>query len=482
MSYQATIGMEVHAQLLTQSKMFCGCRADYAAAPPNTLVCPVDLGLPGALPVINAQAVEDTILTGLALNCQIAEISHFDRKNYPYPDLPKGYQISQYDQPLCHSGWLEIVVEGQPRRIRIRRVHLEEDTAKLTHAGDCSLLDFNRAGVPLMEIVSEPDMHSVEEVREYVTQLRSILRYLGVNSGDMETGAMRFEVNVSVAREGERGTKVEIKNLNSFRAVYRSLEYEIARQIRVLEAGGQVAQVTMGWDENREVTFQQRAKEEAHDYRYFPEPDLPPLLLDRSRIERIRARLPELPRAKAERYQSAYGLSLYDAQVLTAERSIAEFFEAAVAVSGPNVDAKMISNWITGEIFRLLRAEERPLESLPITPGNLVQLLQMVADNRLTVANAKQVLNEMAASGKPPAEIVAARGLVQISDQAQLRPVVEQVLAEHPGPVADYLAGKEAVLRYLMGQVMKATGGQANPALVQALLRQALEKRKSAQG
>ncbi len=479
MPFRATIGLEVHAQLQTASKMFCSCRADYAAAPPNTLVCPVDLGLPGSLPVMNAQAVEDTVLTGLALNCQVAELSHFDRKNYPYPDLPKGYQISQYDQPLCRSGWLEIEVRGERRRIGIRRVHLEEDTAKLTHIDGCSLLDFNRAGVPLMEIVSEPDLHSPEEAYAYASKLRSILRYLGVSSGDMEKGALRVEVNVSVARNGELGTKVEVKNLNSFRAVQRSLEYEIARQSRVLEGGGRVEQVTMGWDEAREVTFQQRGKEEAPDYRYFPEPDLPPLVLDRAWVEGVRSRLPELPDAKAERYEREYGLSAYDAGVLTAERAVAEYFEAAVAAAPPGVDAKMISNWITGELFRLLRTQERPIESAPVRPGDLVALLAMVAAGQLTATSAKEVLDEMFASGRPPAEIVRARGLAQISDQAALTQAVERVLDENPGPLAEYLAGKEAVLRFFVGQVMRITRGQANPQLVQELLRRALERRRA---
>ncbi len=478
MPYHATIGIEVHAQLLTASKMFCACRADYAAAPPNTLVCPVDLGLPGALPVINAQAVEETVRTGLALGCHIAEVSWFDRKNYPYPDLPKGYQISQYDHPLCTGGGLEIEVQGARRRIGIRRVHLEEDTAKLTHAEGCTLVDFNRAGVPLMEIVSEPEMHTPEEAYEYVTRLRSILRYLGVNSGDMEKGALRLEVNVSVAPEGERGTKVEIKNLNSFRAVLRSLQYEIERQTRVLQAGGRVQQVTMGWDEAREATFEQRGKEEAHDYRYFPEPDLPPLAPDPAWVERLRAGLPELPGAKAERYRRELGLSAYDAGVLTAERPVAQYFEAAVALAEGGVDAKTIANWLTGELFRLLRVEERPIEASPVTPAGLVALLRMVASGQLTAASAKTVLAEMFATGRPPAEIAQARGLAQISDRSQLAGVVERVLDENPGAVADYLAGKEPILRFLTGQVMRATRGQANPALAQELLLQALARRR----
>ena len=481
MPYRATIGIEVHAQLQTQSKMFCGCSADYASAPPNTHVCPVDLGLPGALPVINARAVEEVVLTGLALNCEIAQESHFDRKNYTYPDLPKGYQISQYDQPLCQNGWLEVEVEGVVRRIGIRRVHLEEDVGKLVHIESCSLVDYNRAGVPLMEIVSEPDMHSPEEAREYATRLRSILRYLGVNSGDMEKGALRVEVNVSVSRHDELGTKVEIKNLNSFRAVQRSLEYEIARQTRILEEGGRVQQVTMGWDEAREATYEQRHKEEAHDYRYFPEPDLPPLTLDPAWVDSLRAGLPELPAARAERYQREYGLSAYDAGVLTSDRAVAEYYEQAVAAAQgvAGVDAKMISNWITGELFRLLRTEDRPIEASPITPANLVALLQSVASGQLTQTSAKEVFAEMFASGRPPAEIIAERGLGQISDEAQLRATIERILDENPAPVAEYLGGKEAVLRFFLGQIMRATRGQANPQLAQDILRRALEARRS---
>lgn len=479
MSYNVTIGMEVHAQVLTNSKMFCPCRADYAAAPPNTLVCPVDLALPGALPTINAKAVEDTVLTGLALNCRTAEVTHFDRKNYYYPDLPKGYQVSQYGRPLCYDGWLEIEVGGERKRVGIQRVHLEEDTAKLTHTEGCSLLDFNRAGVPLMEIVSEPDMHSPNEVFEYVTTLRSILRYLGVNSGDMEKGALRFEVNVSVGRDGQRGTKVEIKNLNSFRAVQRSLEYEIARQTRLLERGEQVEQVTMGWDEGRGVTFVQRTKEEALDYRYFPDPDLTPLRLDPAWVEGVRASLPELPGAKAERYEREHGLSSYDAQVLTAERPVAEFFEATLPSAGRGVDAKMISNWITGELFRLMRAESRAIEEVPIAPEDLVALLRLIAAGQITAANGKQVLEEMFATGGAPGDIAARRGLTQISDREALAAEIDRVLEANPEPVREYLAGKEAVLRFLIGQVMRATRGRANPALTEELLRQALAERRA---
>ena len=370
MDYEAVIGIEVHAQLLTESKMFCRCSADYAAAEPNTHVCPVCLGMPGVLPVINEKAIEYTIMTALALNCQIPEFSKFDRKNYFYPDLPKGYQISQYDLPLSRDGWLEIEAGEEVKRIGINRVHLEEDTAKLVHLDGHSLVDFNRAGVPLMEIVSQPDFRSLEEIRPYVTKVRTILRYLGVSSGDMEKGAVRFEANVSLRPVGttEYGTKVEIKNLNSFGAVLKSLAYEIERQRRIMGAGGTVDQETMGWDEARDVTVVQRSKEYAHDYRYFPEPDLPPLVLSREWVEGIRARLHELPDAKGDRFMEQYGLSRYDASVLTAERPVADYFESCVRAYA---DAKAVANWITGELFRLLKAIDAGIEAVKITPDAL---------------------------------------------------------------------------------------------------------------
>ena len=350
LEYEVVIGLEVHAQLLTRSKMFCGCSADYASTPPNTHVCPVCLAMPGVLPVINEQAVEYTIMTGLALNCEIASFSRFARKNYPYPDLMKGYQISQYELPLCSNGQLIIDTAGENRRVGIERVHLEEDTAKLTHVGDHSLVDVNRAGVPLMEIVSRPDMRTAEEGRAYLTKLQQILRYLGVSRANMEEGAMRCEANISMRPVGSErlGTKVEIKNLNSFRSVKLALEYEIARHIRLLEAGEQVQQVTMGWNEDREVTFLQRSKEEAHDYRYFPEPDLPPLVIGPEWVEEIRSNLVELPDKRRGRFVKEYGLNAKDAAILVAEREIADFYEACVTAYGNPIT---VSHWITGELF-----------------------------------------------------------------------------------------------------------------------------------
>jgi len=483
--YEAVIGMEVHVQLLTKSKMFCRCSADYAGAPPNTLVCPVCLGMPGTLPVINRKAVEYTIMTALALNCEIAEFAKFDRKNYFYPDLVKGYQISQYDLPLSRNGWLEIEIDGKRKRIRIRRVHLEEDTAKLIHVHrdgqSYSLIDFNRSGVPLMEIVSEPDIRSPEEARQYLIKLRTILRYLGVSTADMEKGAMRCEANVSLRPVGskEYGTRVEVKNLNSFRSVKLALEYEIERQKRLLEAGGKVEQETMGWDESRGVTVLQRSKEYAHDYRYFPEPDLPPLVIEREWVEEIRTKLPELPDAKRDRFVADYGLSRYDAGVLVADRAVADYFETCVRAGAGRVEPKAIANWITGELFRLMKAQGLEIGEVRITPDKLVALIGMVEDGTITASTAKKVLAEVFETGRAPEEIVRERGLAQISDVEALSRVVDEVIAANPKAVADYLAGKKPVLRFLVGQVMKATRGKANPKLANELL---LEKLKQEQG
>ena len=475
MEYEPVIGIEVHVQLLTHSKMFCGCSADYAAAPPNTHVCPVCLGMPGVLPVINRQAVEYTIMTALALNCQISEFTKWDRKNYPYPDLPKGYQISQYDLPLSHDGWLEIEVGGQARRIGIERVHLEEDTAKLFHVDGHSLLDFNRAGVPLMEIVSKSDIHSHEEAYEYLVKLRQVLRYLGVSSGNMEEGAMRCEPNISLRPVGARelGTKVEVKNLNSFHAVKLALAYEIERQSKILDAGGRIEQVTMGWDEVRGVTVVQRSKEYAHDYRYFPEPDLPPLVISRKWVEEIRAQLTELPDARRNRFIAEYGLSRYDAEVLTAERAIAEYFDACAR---QHPDAKVVSNWITGELFRLLKATGTDIEACPVRPTALVELLKLMDQGTISASVGKTVLGEMFKTGRSAQEIVAQKGLTQISDAERLAPIIEEVVRTNQRAVADYLGGKEGALGFLVGRVMRATRGQANPHLVNQLLREHLEK------
>lgn len=487
MEYEVVIGIEAHAQLLTKTKMFCGCSADYSAASPNTHVCPVCLGMPGVLPVINRQAVEHTVMTAMALKCRVANASKFDRKNYAYPDLPKGYQISQYDMPLSQAGWLRVESDGQVRKIGIERVHLEEDAAKLSHVGGHSLVDFNRAGVPLLEIVTRPDIHSPEEARQYLVGLRAILRYLGVSTGNMEEGAMRCEPNVSLRPVGSdtQGTKVEIKNLNSFRSVKQALEYEIDRQRGLLEAGERVEQVTMGWDEAHGRTVFQRSKELAHDYRYFPDPDLPPLVLVPASIVEIGDRMPELPDEKHERFVREYGLTRYDAALLVADRGTADYFEAAVASvrrlarSGEtDVRPKTVCNWIVGELFRLMRAESREMADVVVGPDELVDLLVMVDQGSINTTAAKGVLEEMFASGQEAREIVAEREFAQISDSAQVERIVETVLNEHSVPVAQYLDGKEAALRFLMGQVMKATRGRANPKIVLRLLGERLEFRR----
>ncbi|MFZ2488154.1 MAG: Asp-tRNA(Asn)/Glu-tRNA(Gln) amidotransferase subunit GatB [Anaerolineae bacterium] len=483
--YNAVIGMELHAQLQTKSKMFCACDADYWEAPPNSHVCPVCLAMPGVLPVINAHAVEQTVRTGLALNCQIAPWSVFARKNYNYPDLPKGYQISQYELPLCHDGWIMIEGEdGQPKRIGIRRAHLEEDTGKSIHADGASLIDLNRAGVPLLEIVTEADMNSADEAYHYLVKLRTILRYLGVNSGDMEKGAMRCEVNLSLrtaeqAERGEYGVKVEVKNLNSFKAVRDSIAYEIQRQSLLLARGERIQQVTMGWDEARRCTVVQRSKESSEDYRYFPEPDLPPLALSAPWVEQLRAALPELPDARAERFVAVYGLTPRDAAVLTAERAVAEWFEQAVrAYAG---SAQEVANWITGSVFALrARTEERAgqeaddLTSLPFHPADLAALIELVDQGIINRNTGKKVLEQMARTGEPPAAIVEAQGLAQVSDAGGLAQMVDALLAANPGEVEKYRAGKTSLLGWFMGQVMKETRGQAQPDLVRTLLTEKL--------
>jgi aspartyl-tRNA(Asn)/glutamyl-tRNA(Gln) amidotransferase subunit B len=476
--YEPVIGLEVHAELMTQSKMFCGCRVvDSVTAPPNTAVCPICLGMPGMLPVINRQAVELALRVALALNCTIQNHNVFARKNYFYPDLAKGYQISQYELPLATDGWLDVEVEpGHSRRIRVRRVHVEEDTGKLTHFdgnGAGSLVDFNRAGVPLLEIVSEPDMGSAAEARAYAVKLRQVLRYLGVNSGDMEKGVIRFEANVSIRPSGSRelGTRTEVKNLNSFRTLTDAIVYETERQTAVLQAGGEVRQDTMGWSENRRQTFSQRGKEEAEDYRYFPDPDLPPLQIEGAWWRQVAAALPELPDAKIARYQAGLGLPLYDATVLAEERPVAAWFEAAVAAGGR---PKSIANWMINILFSLVNERGTAIEQAPLTPADLVELLEMVERRSISAGSAKEVLAEMFDTGQAAATIVAARGLAQISDEEALAGVVADVLHNNPDAVASYHAGKASLRGWFVGQVMKATGGKANPALVNRLLDQQL--------
>jgi aspartyl-tRNA(Asn)/glutamyl-tRNA(Gln) amidotransferase subunit B len=480
MTYQPIIGMEVHVELNTHSKMFCGCSADFFGAPPNTNVCPVCLGMPGVLPVINQKAIEYTIMIGLALNCDIQLHNVFARKNYFYPDLPKGYQISQYELPLCLNGYIEVdPADGSgPKCIRIRRVHLEEDTGKLVHVNDHSLVDLNRAGVPLVEIVTEADIHSAEEAFAYVSKLRQLVRYLGVSTGDMEKGAMRCEVNLSLmdVDTGQWGTKVEVKNLNSFRSVRNAIAYEIERQNKTLSSGGVIQQVTMGWDENRNITVLQRAKEGDTGYRYFPEPDLPPLNLSTIWIEQIKAGLPELPDTKLTRYTTAYGLSKKEAQILIEDRPTAAYFESVVTAADgrAGVTPKLISNWVSGELFRLLSEKGLEISQVKVKPEHLVSLIELLNANTINQPAAKQTFAVMFDTGRPPQEIVDELGLRQMSDTGQIAEVVRQVIADNPDPAAQFRAGKEATLKFLVGQVMRATRGKANPQLAEQALKDAL--------
>ena len=490
MEYEPVIGLEVHAELETKSKMFCGCPVvDSTVAEPNISVCPICAGMPGVLPVVNRQAVEYALRVALALECEIAPTSIFARKNYFYPDLPKGYQISQYEQPLAVNGQLAIFTSQGEKVIHIRRVHLEEDTGKLTHVHAngseeeaYSLVDLNRAGVPLLEIVSEPDMRSAEEVRAYATALRSLLRYLQVNSGDMQKGIMRIEPNVSVRPAGtERlGTRTEIKNLNSFRALERSVAFEIERQSELLRTGQSVVQQTLGWDEGRGVTVAQRSKEEAHDYRYFPEPDLPPLVVETEWVEAVRSSLPELPAAKMHRFQEQYGLGAYDAEVLVAEPAVADYFEQTAAAA-PDSTPKVAANWISGELFSLLNQAGTDIQATRITPQALAELIEMVVHGEINQSTAKAVLGEMFMTGKAAGEIVSEKGLRQISDEGFIAGLVSQVLEENPEQVQTYLSGKETVSRWLFGQTMRAAKGRANPQVIQAELDKQLERRKAGQ-
>ncbi|MFQ5826351.1 MAG: Asp-tRNA(Asn)/Glu-tRNA(Gln) amidotransferase subunit GatB [Dehalococcoidia bacterium] len=484
MTYEIVIGLETHAQLLTRSKMYCPCSADYADAEPNTYVCPICLGMPGVLPTINRQAVEYAVMTALALQCTIPEYTKFDRKNYPYPDLMKGYQISQYDAPMGKDGRLEIEVDGQRRTIGIERVHLEEDVAKLTHRSaprreSYSLVDVNRSGVPLMEIVSRPDLRSPEEARQYLIKLRSILRYLGVSTGNMEEGSFRCDANISLRPQGspEFLPKVEVKNMNSFRAVFRAMAYEAERQEKLLEAGEKISQETRGWVEEKGITVAQRSKEYAHDYRYFPEPDLPPLALTPAWVEELRAGLPELPEERKDRFMAQYGLPAYNARLLTNSRELADYFEECLRLNREATNqkrAKTVSNWLLGEFSRLLNATGSEIQESRVSPGHLVELLDLMDGGQLSGPAAKSVFEEMFHHGGAPAEIVAQKGLAQISQSSELEGVVEQVIAASSQAVADYRSGKGAALKFLVGQVMRQTKGRGNPQVVTELLRQKL--------
>ena len=482
--FETVIGLEVHAQALTQSKMFCGCSIPTLDSPPNTHVCPVCMGMPGVLPVINREAVELTIMTGLALNCEIPAEAKFDRKNYHYPDLMKGYQISEYDMPLCVNGWVEIEVEGQKKRIGVTRVHLEEDTAKSSHvtseAGETySLVDVNRAGLALMEIVSEPDARSADEARAYLQKLRQVLRYIGASRANMEEGNMRCEPNVSIMPPGssEFGQKVELKNINSFKHAYDAIKFEEVRQAEVIESGGRVVQETRGWREDTNQSVSQRTKEYADDYRYFPEPDLPTMVLTPEFVERIRARMPELPDAKHARFIEQYGLSDYDTRILVENRARAGFFERAVSLGKGDeaARAKTVANWMNGDFARLLNASHTEIEDARVTPKSLTGLIALIEDGTISGKTAKEVFEQMFESGRTGADIVEAAGLTQISDTSEIDSAIEKIIAGHPKPVADYRGGKEEAIKFLVGQVMRETKGRAKPEVVSALLKKKLD-------
>ncbi len=482
MKYEPVIGLEVHAELQTRSKMFCACPVvDATRADPNSAVCPVCAGMPGTLPVVNRAAVEHALRVALALECEVAPTSLFARKNYFYPDLPKGYQISQYEYPLAQRGRLIIDTPQGETSVRIRRVHLEEDTGKLIHAQPqdgqpCSLVDLNRAGVALLEIVSEPDLHTLEQVRAYAEGLRAVLRRVGANSGDMEKGVIRFEANVSLRLAGSLalGTRVEIKNLNSFRAMQRAIAYEMQRQAALLDRGEAVRQQTLGWDEVNEVTLAQRSKEEAHDYRYFPEPDLPPLVVDAAWVERVRASLPELPRAMKNRLRRQYDLPEADAALLAADAALAVYFEQATAAAGGLAPPRALAVWITGEMFAFMNHSGQTIATLPVTPQALIDLLRLLADGTINLNTAKLVLAEMLASGKAAGEIVAARDLRQVSDGGLISAVVAQVVKDYPDEVQAYRQGKTGLFNWLLGQVMRRSGGRASPPVARAELERQL--------
>lgn len=482
--YETIIGLEVHAQLLTQSKMFCACPTPSLESPPNSTVCQVCLGMPGVLPVTNKRAVELTIMTGIALNCSIPEQAKFDRKNYHYPDLMKGYQISEYDLPLCKDGWLGVEVGRETKRVGITRVHLEEDTARSQHvtnqAGESySLVDVNRSGLPLMEIVSEPDMRSAEEARAYLTKLRQVLRYIGASRANMEEGNMRCEPNVSIRPLGESafGQKVELKNINSFKHAYDAIKYEVERQTNVLESGGRIVQETRGWREELHQSVPQRTKEFADDYRYFPEPDLPTLVVTREWVDEIRSRMPELPDAKRQRFSDEYGLSEYDARVLTESRARADFFEQTVALTAGDKTqrAKAIANWVNGDFARLLNASGTEFSESRVTPRGLSELLDLIGGGTISGTTAKGVFETMFETGRAPADIVQESGLSQMESADEVGAAIDKAIQGTPKAVEDYKSGKESALQFLLGQVMRETKGRARPEVVLESLREKLD-------
>lgn len=479
MKYEAVIGLEVHTELQTKTKIFCSCRTSFGADP-NTNVCPVCLGLPGVLPVLNKKVLEYAVRAGLALNCEISRFSKFDRKNYYYPDLPKNFQTSQFDLPICEHGYLDVEVEGEKRRIRITRAHMEEDAGKLVHHGtsitdsDYSLVDYNRTGTPLLEIVSEPDMRSAKEAVAYMEKMRAILQYVGISDCRMEEGSLRCDANVSVRPVGQKelGTKTEIKNINSFKGVERAIEYEAMRQAELLEDGGKVVQETRTWDEKEGVTKSMRTKEEANDYRYFPEPDLVPFTVSDEYIENIRKSLPELPDARKERYMKEFGLSSEDAVFMTNDKATADYFEAAVDAGA---DPKACVNWLMGEFASQLSTDGIEIAKAPVSAENLAALLKLISKGTISGKIAKKVFATMWKEGGNPEEIVKAQGLVQISDTAELSKLVDEVIGKNPKAVEDFKAGKKKAVGALVGQIMKATKGKANPRVINELLNKKLQ-------
>jgi len=477
MEFEVIIGLEVHAQLLTKSKIFCSCSTVFGAEP-NTHTCPICLGMPGVLPVLNKKVVDLTLKVALAINCRIAHYSRFARKNYFYPDLPKGYQISQYELPLAEHGHIDILTNGKPRKIGITRIHMEEDAGKLLHdegmgATSSSYVDLNRTGVPLIEIVSEPDIRTPEEAGEYLKNLRSILQYLEVCDGNMEEGSFRCDANISLRPVGQQklGTRAELKNMNSFKNVQRALEYEIKRQTSILDEGASVIQETRLWDEAKGITLSMRGKEEAHDYRYFPEPDLVPLIIDDEWIEGIKESLPELPNEKKDRFVKDYQVPEYDAEVLTTSKSLADYFEECVELF-PN--PKVVSNWVMGELLRRLKGDDKEIDERPVSPGSLAKILKMIEDGIISGKIAKTVFGETYLTGGDPEEIVQKKGLVQVTDQGELLKIVESVLIKNAKEVEDYKKGKSKLFGFFVGQVMKETKGKANPKLVNEILKMKL--------